>query len=829
MTPNDPRRLRSRILRTAATLACVAALAGATTPGAQRGDRTPIDTAPPPAHWEIPPAPVLSPGESIAQMELPPGFRVELVAAEPLVQDPIAFSFDPQGRLWVLEWPAYNWELRPTLPDADEQAPPPSRVVVLVDTEGDGRMDTRTVFAEVGWPRGILAVGGGVLVFDLPDVVFLRDTTGDGRADHRQVVYGGLPIPVNPHSAPSSPVWAVDNWIYALQTDARVRYGHGGWRVEPAGRMGGQWGLSQDDYGRLFFGYNQDHLRGSLVPVHYAPRNPNYPARGGVDVRIGMDQTVWPHGITAGVNRRAHLRDDGRLQVFTANAGPSVYRAEHFPPEFQGNVFIAESAGRFVRRAVLSEEDGVITGRNAYDEREFLFSHDERFRPVFTAVGPDGALYVSDMYRGIIEGYISVTTFLRNQILDRALHQPFQGMGRIYRIVHGERPFSVRPGVAASDAAGWLPHLSHPDGFWRDAAQRAIVEAGDVSVVAALRELVTSAPDARARLHAFWTLEGLGAIDERLVREVLRDGSPHVRSSALRLAEPFVHRPETLRVLLTLMDDPEVAVRRQVVFSLGASDLPHAEAAMVAMLRRDGGRPFVVDAALSGLAGREAAMLDRVIEDADWQIERPGVRELLTALATAIANEGVPERVDRAIGRIADDAQPIWRRLALLEGMEAAAVKHLHLPPPSVSLLRSIAHPALREKALTVVGRVALAASERERPVSEAADPELRALIERGRTAYAICAACHQADGRGLTALAPPLRGTARVTGAPEVLIDIVLNGRDEDRAFPSMPPLAGLPDDQIAAILTYIRQAWDYAATPVSAEQVRMRRSGHE
>jgi putative membrane-bound dehydrogenase-like protein len=816
MMPRAPHR---RVLRTFAwTLTCAIGIAGATAL-AQRGDRAPIDLAPPPAHWDIPAAPVRSPDESIRLMELPPGFRVELVAAEPLVQDPIAFGFDPGGRLWVLEWPGYNWELRPGLPGLDEHALPPSRVVVLDDENGDGTMDRRTVFAEVTWPRGILPVGGGVLVFDLPDVVFLRDTTGDGRADRREVVLGGLPIPVNPHSAPSSPAWAVDNRIYSLQTEARLRLTGGRWHAEPAGRLGGQWGLSPDDYGRLFFGYNQDHLRGSLVPIHYAVRNPHFPARAGIDERIGPDQTVWPQGITAGVNRRAHLRDDGRLRIFTANAGPSVYRADHFPPGFLGNVFIAESAGRFIRRAVLEERDGVITGRNAYEAREFLFSHDERFRPVFTASGPDGALYIADMYRGIIEGYISVTTFLRDQIVDRGLQRPFHGMGRIYRVVHEDRPLGVRPTVASGDAAGWLPHLSHPNGFWRDAAQRAIVESADGSLAPRLRELATSAPDARTRLHAAWSLDGLGAADAELVRRLLDDRSPHVRAAALRLAEPFLRSPGMREALRPLLNDPDVAVRRQLVFTLGAA-MPEAEDDLIAMLRRDADRPFVVHAALSGLAGREAAVLDRILQDGDW----PGEAELVTALASAVASEGAPDRVVRLVGLAAAGTQPLRRRAAILAGLEASDRKHGAAPPGAASLLQAIDHPDLREKALAVAARFE---SRRDEPTSPMAAAGVDDAIEQGRLAYAICGACHQADGGGLKALAPPLGGTPRVTGPPEHLIDIVLNGRDEDPAYPSMPPLAGMPDDQIAAILTYIRQAWGHDAPPISPAQVRERRAG--
>ncbi len=823
--------MRTRVGWKTACVAGLVAAAGAMpwpmSVRAQVGDRAAVDTAPPPAHWEIPDAPVRTPDESMRMMDLPPGFRIELVAAEPFVMDPIAFAFDAHGRLWVLEWPSYNWPLRDVLPGLAPQPAPPGRLAVLDDTDGDGRMDRRTLFAELPFPRGFQLVEGGVLAYALPEVVMLRDTDGDDRADVREVLADGLPVPVNPHLAPSSPSWTLDNWTYALQVGERLKLARGARDAAPAGRMAGQWGMSHDDVGRLFFSYNQDHLRGSLVPVTYASRNPNYDASAGVDVRIGMDNEVWPHAITPGVNRRAQLHDDGRLRVFTANAAPLVYRGDQFPAEYRGNVFVGESAGRLIRRTILSEgDDGVITGRNAYEQREFLFSHDERVRPVYSATGPDGALYVADMYRGVIEGHIFLTTFLRHQILARSLHQPFHGMGRIYRIVHSDGPDRrvARPPTPTTPD-GWVERLAHQNGHWRDLAQQALVNAADPSTAPALQALVARHGDARTRLQALWTLEGMQAMDGDTLQAALRDASPYVRVAALRIAEPLVEAEARVRqAVLALGDDESPMVRRQVMFTLGASRHPDVLEAMWLLLQRDHDVPFVVDAFVSGVGGRELEHLQRLFTSDGWATDQPGVRMLATALATAVANEGDPDRVDEVVRLAAGDgAQPAWRRLALLEGLAATRRETFDVLPASLARLSAVTEPSLAATAQAVVDRFRRAGDQAAAATTMSAAEAGR--IEAGASAYALCAACHQQDGRGLPALAPALAGAATVTGPAAPLIDIVLHGRDADPAYPNMPPLASLSDDQLASILTYVRQAWGNGAGAVSADDVRARR----
>ncbi|MEX0742290.1 MAG: hypothetical protein WD079_05785, partial [Phycisphaeraceae bacterium] len=476
--------------------ALVVVLVGLIAPAVgQRGDRDPVDESEPLESWDIPESPVRTAEETMATFELPPGFRVELVAAEPLLHDPIAIDFGLDGRLWVVELPSYNWDYREHLPGYESEPPPPGRVVVLEDTNGDGQMDQRTVFLDdLENPRSVTLVGDGVLVTDSPRVYYCRDTTGDGKADEKTVVLEDFGQNANPHASPNLLFRAMDNWHYGVAWPARLRWVDGRFERDEPIVPRGQWGMTQDNFGRLYYGRNTDPARGDVMPPAYWRANPNHGEPAGINVRFGHDLTVWPHDVTPGVNRRNHLRDDGTLRSFTANAGLNLYRGDQFPKDFYGDLFVPEPAANLIRRYRLSERDGEITAENAYDQREFLFSHDERFRPVSLSTAPDGSIYVVDMYRGIIEGHLFITTFLRNQIVDRDLHQPFEGLGRIYRIVHEEGPANTAvPPMHEQDASELVAHLNHPNGWWRDTAQRVLVERRDEGAVPALRQLAAHA------------------------------------------------------------------------------------------------------------------------------------------------------------------------------------------------------------------------------------------------------------------------------------------------------------------------------------------------
>jgi hypothetical protein len=265
----------------------------------------------------------------------------------------------------------------------------------------------------------------------------------------------------------------------------------------------------------------------------------------------------------------------------------------------------------------VSDDGRWVRARKAYEQGEFLASTDERFRPVYLSNAPDGTLYVVDMYRGIIEHRISITEYLRDQIAARALQQP-TGYGRIYRVVHDtSRRDTARP-LGGATPAQLVDALSHPNGWWRDTAQRRLVEAGGGSAVMALHALVRDAKDPRTRLHALWTFEGIDAIDQATTAVALDDPSPAVRLAAVRIAERWMGETSgpIPTALARRLDDPDWSVRRQLAASFGAMPPGPREQTLATLLERYGNDPVVVDAALSSVRGREAALLDAVLRRA---------------------------------------------------------------------------------------------------------------------------------------------------------------------------------------------------------------------
>jgi glucose/arabinose dehydrogenase len=508
--------------------------------------RSPSQPWPPGVRAVADVAPRLSPDAALETFYLPPGYHVELVASEPLIQDPVAIDWDLEGRLWAVEMPGFMADIT-----GSNEHDPIGRVVVLEDRNADGVMDRRTVFADgLVLARSVKVLDRGVLVAEPPNVWLMRDTDGDLRMDVKELVtdrFGRRET--DPENNANAFHWALDNWMYSAgQAFTQLRLKQGAFEVG-ATLARGEWGVAQDDAGRIYRNTNESALHVDYVPTAYFARNPSLLRTRGSYERLADDanalNTVWPVRPNPGTNRAYQFgidRPDGSLAQFTSVCAPVVYRGDRLPSELYGDVFVAEPAANLVSRIVLGEDGTGLNARKAYERGEFLASTDERFRPVYLSNAPDGTLYVVDMYRGIIEHRLSLTVYLRDQILARKLEDR-PGFGRIYRVVHETTRREARPPLSQASLPQLVGVLSDSSGWWRDAAQRLLVEragrlrvegSGQLSaegraVVAALTTLAAGAEHWRTRLHALWTLDGIDAIEPAMVARALADGSPFVR------------------------------------------------------------------------------------------------------------------------------------------------------------------------------------------------------------------------------------------------------------------------------------------------------------
>lgn len=790
---------------------------------------------------QIPPSPVLSPDEALSHFTVAPGYHLELAAHEPQVQEPVAAVFDPDGKLWVAEMRGYMPDVEGTGEDQ-----PNGRIVCLEDRDGDGFYESSHVFIdELVLPRALLRVADGLLVGAPPELAFYRDTDGDGKADTKEVLaidYGVKVDPARPHlanpeRAPNNLMWAFDNWIYSTAYTRRFRYRDGKWEVGTTS-FRGQWGLTQDDYGRIYYCSNSDHIRVDVIDNVYLARQPNFTTLGGTNVNAATDQLVWPARVTPGINRGyqpAMLRE-GRLKEFTAAGGITIYGGARLK-DLKGSYFIGEPAGNLVRRSILNIEGGTVTSANAYDSAEFIASTDERFRPVSVLTGPDDSLYIVDFYRGILQHRISLTTYLRQQILDRALDKGLH-YGRIYRVVADENAES--PAIQAPKTlADWVTQLENPSEWWRRQAQRILVESADTSTVDAIREEARSGRLPMGRVHALWTLEGIGegALDAETVLTALDTADAVVQAHAIRVAEAWLQgdQKENFRTkILTLAEDSTPEVRLQAILSLGESGDSAVEDRLSALVLKHRDQPFLLDAFLSGLKGRERAVLKRLEKRAEATPNDATSNLLLRSLVRGIQSSRDLDAIAEVItlAKEALDRGQGKRAAALLEGLIHSSGSRrpfiFDSAPKGWAELENdaITRPITR-KLLNVIlweGKPGATVAVTPPPLTS----EEQDLFDTGATLYAaVCASCHQSDGRGLEGLAPPLLDSEWVLGPSSRTVRIVLHGvRGPIRVLGKthtgdMPPQGVLSDDQIAGILTYVRRAWGHTASPVSVTEV--------
>ncbi len=810
---------------------------------AQQGDVAGEAQPPLPAGLVIPPATPLSWEEELRTFEVPPGFAIELVAAEPLIHDPVAMTFGIDGRLWVVEMRGYMNDLAGT-----GEADPVGTIAVLKDTDGDGRMDERVEFADkLVLPRAIVLTRDGALVISPPELLFLKDTDDDGIADERTVVDRGLGGIASPEHAINGLLPTIDNAFACANVPWRYVWRDKRFQRE-ASAGGGQWGITQDDRGRLYFNDNSDPLRGDRIAARYGARNPNSTLLGGVNERIAADLGVKPRRVTPGVNRgyRANFLLDGKLAQATGTCAPLIFRGGTFPRPYDKGAFVCEPTANLVLAYALAEQEGKVSAtaiRHGDGAIDFLTSSDERFRPVNLCDGPDGALYVADMYRGLIQHRLFVTSFLRKQVEARGLEKPI-GFGRIWRVRNTNTPKVAAPDLAEATWVDLAHALEQDNGWIRDRVQQIFVEEGaeESKAHAALRDLLANSKLPLARMHAIWALAGMRGVKPELSQALLADPDERVREAAVRTSELFVGSDaKMLAQWLTLARGDTALVRTQVLFSLGEVHTDGAERALLDLMIENCADKSEQTQVLSSLAKREVFFLERLLDSTSFEQQRDGRADFVRLITATIAREGNHGSIARVLEFIVEGRRITWQREALvsgvLEGRSAPSAGHpaaIHLveEPRAFRELARLADqvsPSSGAPLLQLVSSLSwpghpLAGEVPVRPLDE---KEMIAF-ERGRAYFAaVCAGCHQSSGQGQVGMAPPLRGSEWVLGDPATIARFLLAGLSgpitvRGQEWNLEMPAAAASDEDIAGALTYIRREWGHSADPVTTAQVR-------
>jgi putative membrane-bound dehydrogenase-like protein len=597
----------------------------------------------------IPAAPVLSPIDVLKTFQLAPGFVIEPFATEPLVEKPVALDFDPAGRAWVVELIGYMMDL-----DGKDETVPQGRIVVLEDTDKDGKADKRTVFLDkILLPRAVAVYPDGILYLDDHNLLW-RKRFGLKPVGESVVAAPNFIEAGNVEHKVNGLLRNLDNWHYNAKSGKRVRRDGDKWLVETT-PFRGQWGIAQDNYGRLYHNNNSTFLFGDFLAPNLLAGNPGVNLKVTDSHQLGPNDT-YPARVTPGVNRAYIQKSNGyssdtldpqtfKLYFTTASAGPSIYRGTNFPKEWHGHGFTPESVVNLIKATKIEESSTKLSGSHSLGKNEFLTSTDERFRPVNLSNSPDGSLLVLDMYHGIIQDRAFMTSYLREQYASRKLDGPALGHGRIWRIRASSGKLETISDAESMKSEDLVKQLGHANGWHRDIAQRVLVDRKDLSVVPSLVKLTSIHGNPLAQIHALWTLEGLGQLNAAAISYALKASDPKVVVSALwastkiSTAEFKATAPSILSLTAT-SEEQKIYLARV----LGALASPEAFTRLEALLQQNANNSLVKAAAFAGLEKQEAAFKTQIEgkfndqEFITWLIE--GAGEAATAAVSGAGLKG---------------------------------------------------------------------------------------------------------------------------------------------------------------------------------------------
>ena len=628
-------------------------------------------------------SPVL-PEHALSTFELEPGFKIELLAAEPLIADPVDMEIDEYGRLYVVEMPGYPLDKTGT-----------GSIKLLSDTNGDGQMDKSIVFADgLTLPNSIMRWKKGVLITDAPNLLYFEDTTGDGKTDIRDTLLTGFALS-NPQHNLNSPVLGIDNWIYLAHEGSvgtqtyQNEFGDTGTeiyfpaqpnsprlpknasgrsvRVRPDQHLleitssKSQFGHAFDLWGHHIQVSNANHIFQEVIAATYLKRNPNLMVSDATQSLSDHNEAAEVFPITK--NPQHQLLTD--IGVITSACGITIYQGGAFPPPYDKACFVAEPVSNLVHVDELKDTATHFVASRIHSNKEFLASTDAWFRPVNMYNGPDGALYVVDYYRQIIEH----PEWMGEEVIKAGELYNGHDRGRIYRITPtNTKSADWMRGIQLGDASNGqlVEYLSNQNSWWRMNAQRLLVDRNDKTISPALVKLAQSSDSPLGRLHALWTLEGLQELKPELIEQALKDPVPGVRENAIRLAEQYLSFSRLSSALLALQDDPDPKVRFQLLCTIGSLNDPAVLPVRNKLLFRDINDPWVQVAALSGSSSQTSSLLNVVLDS--FRKDVPAYASLVQRLASMIAGSKIPTAIHSLIKKGTTGPQNEWQS-PLLEGL----------------------------------------------------------------------------------------------------------------------------------------------------------------
>lgn len=643
--------------------------------------------------------PPKSPEDSLRCLQTRTGLKIELVAAEPLVVDPVAIDFGPDGKLWVVEMRDFPMGM-------DGNWKPGGRVKFLEDLDGDSKYDRATVFLDdVPFPTGVTAWKNGALICAAPDILYAEDTNGDGRADRVQKLFTGFATQ-NYQARVNGLSLGLDNWIYGAngliggvirRTDRigsdtpeisaeEINIRGRDFRMNPeTGAFETASGLSQqgrvrDDWGDWFGCDNSNLLWHYPLPENYVRRNPDVP---GPNSRVNVPTGADPNQLFPISRTLRRFNDPQHANRVTSACGLGIYRDKILGTNFYNNAFVCEPVHNLVHRLVLSENGVTFSAERAPDEAhmEFLASTDNWFRPVQVRTGPDGALWVVDMYRFVVEHPRWITPDRLKELDLRA----GDDKGRIYRIYPRGTTLDPIRDLTKLSVRELAKGIDNPNGTERDRVHQELLRRRESSAGETLRKIARSSLRAACRVQALAALDGLKIAMVPDIVNAMRDTSPEVRSQAIRMAEKSFGKSPIQNEVFALLADPSIRVRYQLALSLGESRDPRAAGALAQLLIRDRNDLWIRAAVLSSSIHDATAILKTVLAAPESKsIPADCIGDLVATALARTEKEHVTELLALLVPAI-EPARQAWEFAVTAKLFDALARQSLTL-----ATLRSI-------------------------------------------------------------------------------------------------------------------------------------------